>query len=173
TTADAPKLFGCQLRARKQYLGETANIFASKFRLLAKQAYPTFLPNQLEPILRDCFLFGLRPELQTRMIDKETRNFDDAVRIATNIEMNIKFIQPAMGIEITSPTSTANSHSDIVKMPVATPDMSQIQTQLDTIRSMLSSGQTPKEPTTSEMSQIRTQLDSIRTLMAREPTASQ
>src|SRR5205085_7171450 len=27
TTADAPKLFGCQLRARKQYPGETANIF--------------------------------------------------------------------------------------------------------------------------------------------------
>ncbi len=39
TTTDAPKMFGCQLRARKQQTGETAAMFGSKLHQLAKQAY--------------------------------------------------------------------------------------------------------------------------------------
>lgn len=173
TTTDAPKLFGCQLRARKQREGEPANIFASHLTHLAKQAYPRFDIGELEPILRDCFLFGLLPYLQNRMLDKDITNFDDAIRNATNLEMRIKYIQPAMGLD--SSGQTLNTQST----PQAnTTNMSKLETDLADIKSMLqnyprssswpnlqlTSQAKPTTATTMEMSEIQYELANIRSI---------
>ena len=55
TTSDVTKMFGCQLRARKQRPNETAALFASRLKHLGQQAYPTLTDAQRDPILRDCF----------------------------------------------------------------------------------------------------------------------
>jgi hypothetical protein len=94
TTSDTTKMFGCQLRARKQKPTETAAQFASKLRNLAQQAYPTLTDDQRDPILRDCYIFGLNPPIQSRLLDKEIKDFAEAIKIASNIEIRWKYLQP-------------------------------------------------------------------------------
>jgi hypothetical protein len=48
STTDAPKMFGCQLRARKQRHDESSAMFASKLKKLARQAYPALTEAQLD-----------------------------------------------------------------------------------------------------------------------------
>jgi hypothetical protein len=88
------KMFGCQLRARKQMANESAAEYASRLRELAKKAYPTLQEDQRALILRDCFLFGIRPYLQTRLLDKEVDTFEEAIKTANNLEIRYRYFQP-------------------------------------------------------------------------------
>jgi hypothetical protein len=127
STTDAPKMFGCQLRARKQRHDESSAMFASKLKKLARQAYPALTEAQLDPLLRDCFIFGLQSNLQNRLLDKDINTFADAIKLATNLEMRLKYIQP-------TDCYTAATTMDRPATSNTNMELLQLRTELDNLK---------------------------------------
>src|SRR5205085_2378750 len=80
-TTESSKLFACRLRQRKQHQNETAKMFASQLICEVTQAYPELTEIQLQPILYDHFLNGLHPQLRVKVVENDTRNFHEAVKV--------------------------------------------------------------------------------------------
>ena len=61
-------------------------MFLTKLKKLAAEAFQGLDEVQLQPIIRDAFLFGLRPEIQKETLSQEVPNLNAAVTAAQRIE---------------------------------------------------------------------------------------
>jgi hypothetical protein len=91
---DATKLFSHQLRARRQNTQETVAMYASDLWKLAKKAYPGMDETSRDSFLKDSFLFGVREDLKHDLLGKELGTFDEAIRLASSLEMRYQYLLP-------------------------------------------------------------------------------
>jgi hypothetical protein len=94
SATDAPKDVQMSTTSSKQRQDKPSAMFTSKLKKLARQAYPALSEVQLDPLLRDCFIFGLQGNIQNRLLDKDLNIFAVAIKLATNLEIRLRYIQP-------------------------------------------------------------------------------
>jgi hypothetical protein len=94
STTDAPKIFGCQLRAHKQRQDNPSAMFASIPKRLARQAHAALAEAQFDLLQRDCFIVGLQGNIQNRLLDMDVSTFVPAIKLATNLEIHLRYFQP-------------------------------------------------------------------------------
>ena len=124
---EVERVFSCQLRARSQNAGETAACFASDLKQLAKRAYPNLTEGQREPFVKDCFLFGVQPDLQRELLTKDLHTLDEFVKAATTLEMRLCYVLPQREATVTFaanlPHTGAQLHDEISNLTHAIKSM--------------------------------------------------
>ena len=92
-TDDTTKLMSREFRTRRQAYNEPVSNYSFELKKLSKRAFPNLTDPQREPILIDQFIFGLKEDLQNKLLDTDPANFDEAVNKARSIEFRSSFLK--------------------------------------------------------------------------------
>jgi len=85
-TEDTRKLMSREFRTRRQGYNESVSNFSFELKKLSKRVFPNLNDEERAPILIDQFIFGLREDLQNKLLDTDPANFEEAVNKARSIE---------------------------------------------------------------------------------------
>jgi hypothetical protein len=123
---EACKLFSQQLRLRRQFPNETVTMFASDLRKLSKKAYPDMADDARNTYLKDSFLFGVREDIKHELLGKELASLDEAVRIASCLEMRLQYLLPTMATANPQNPSPTTGDKDIANLTEAVHDLTKL-----------------------------------------------